>query len=174
MQTVYQVDFNAALAGQLADEADLVIDSYPANEAIAPGLVVVLSADGIHCELPKTAGALATSGPGSIIGIAAYKAMAPTQNPIVTPTGYQIGDIVQVVRRGRVWASFSGTGPVTDSQVLNVRNPSTGTITTRGMVTDAATSTVAGSEVSVMPALTVAREQTGGATGIVKMAINLA
>lgn len=158
-QTTYADAPTSALAGMLADSGPKDIASYPASEVIPPGRVCVLKSDGT-CELPKNTGAMPTSGAGAPIGISTYLSMAP-------PGGYQIGDMVPLVRKGRVWAEFTGTG-ASDLEVMNVSHSST-TATHRGKVTDAATATTAGSEVSALPTA-VARK---GITGLALVEINL-
>lgn len=161
MQTSYQQDLSIAVAGMFADgDQDTSVTSYPASEVILPGRVCVVKADGT-CELPKTAGAMPTSGAGSVLGVSLYADSAP-------PGGYQIGDMVPILRRGKVWAEFVGTA-ATDLQVLNIKNSST-IATDRGKFTTDATSTTAGVEVSAAPR-TVARKMSG--TTLVKVDINI-
>lgn len=158
-QTSYAASPTIAVAGMLADTGDKDIASYPAAEVIPAGRVCVLKSDGT-CELPKNEGALPTSGAGAPIGVSCYLSASP-------PGGYQIGDMVPLVRKGRVWAEFEGTG-ATDLEVMNVRHSST-VATHRGKVTDAATSTSEGVEISALPR-TVARK---GTTGLALVEVNL-
>jgi hypothetical protein len=160
MQTSYQQDLSVALAGMIADGDVADITSYAASEAIPYGRVVVVDTGGT-CSLPKTAGAMPTSGVGSPLGVSIYDSAG-------NPGGFQIGDMVPVLRRGKVWAEFSGTA-ASDNTVLNVSNSST-VATNRGKFTDAATSTTAGSEVSAMPR-TVAKQLSG--TTLVRVDINI-
>jgi hypothetical protein len=158
-QTSYSLAPAVALAGMLADHGDKEITSRPAAEVIPPGRAVVIKSDGT-VELPKTAGAaIPASGTGSLLGIAFYENYAPAG-------GYQIGDMVPILRKGRVWVDFSGT-LATDNEAVNISHSST-VDTDRGKFTDAATSTTAGSEITAF-SKGIARGNAGAALACVEI-----
>jgi hypothetical protein len=160
VQTTYQQDLSVAIAGMIADGDVSDLTSYAASEAIPYGRVVVVDAGGT-CSLPKTAGAMPTSGVGSPLGVSVYDSAG-------NPGGFQIGDMVPVLRRGKVWVEFTGTAAA-DNAALNVKNSST-IATDRGKLTDVATSVSVGVEISAMPR-TVAKQLVG--TTLVRVDINL-
>jgi hypothetical protein len=148
-QTTYSNDLSLALPGQLdGDGADAFeIASAAAFEDIEPGRALVLRSDG-KVEYPKNAGALPTSGAGSLFGVSCLNgAMPPYGSGSVA--SYKAGDMVPCLRRGRVVAQTVGTAP-TPLATSNISHSST-VATDRGKFTIAATSTGAGTEVSASP-----------------------
>lgn len=158
-QTSYTTDLTAAISGMLADNGPKEIDAKPAAEVIPPGRGVTLKSDGT-VELPKDA-ALA-----NLFGVSVYRSSAP-------PGGYQIGDMVPILRKGRIWADFTGTG-ATELEQMKLRHASTDGASQaqhRGKFTDAAADVDAGEEVTAIPTTGVVSR--GGATGLVKLELNL-
>lgn len=134
-QTSYTLDHAVAYAGQIADVwLGTDVSSYPAGEVIPPGRM---------CEVVAGVARLAQStGDGSadnLIGVSIYKAMA-------VPGGYQIGDMVPCLRKGRIWVDFVGTG-ATELEAARYKHASV-TATDRGKFTDAAAASGADAEVS--------------------------
>lgn len=109
---------NPALAkpGMLVDGGFTDIVSKIASEDIPFGVAVALSGD--YCELPDTS--LEVTG---MAGIALHDASKPSGGSVVnggTVTGgYRTGDIVRVLRQGRVWVQVANTVAIGD--VPNVR-----------------------------------------------------
>lgn len=137
-QTAYNLDLTIGLPGQYFDpETGEGVVSYVAAEAITPGSLVELDSTGRMIQMPQGTGGAAM---GKLVGVAA-RVQAKENTSI-----YAAGDLVPVVRKGRVFANWSGTTEVPLAQ-LNVQHSST-IATNRGFVTDAATSATAGSEIS--------------------------
>lgn len=161
-QTSYSLDPSVALAGMLADGGPNDIVSYPASEVIEPGRAVVLDAAGT-VSLPKNTGALPASGNGSLKGVAIYVDARG-------PGAYQVGEMVPLLRKGRIWAQFAGTG-ATDNELMQVRHASDDSnseLQHRGKFTDAAASTTVGQEKTAF-AKGIAL---GGDTNLVKLEVN--
>lgn len=165
-QTTYSNDLTEALAGMLADSNGAEeITSRAASEAIPAGRACVLDAGGT-VSLPKTATAvLPTSGTGSLVGISVYTSASPAG-------GYQIGDMVPLVKRGRVWADFTGTGATENEtmQICHASDDSNSELANRGKFSDAAASTTAGHEKTAQTRL---RALGGISTTLAKIEINL-
>jgi len=135
-QTTYLTDRAIAVAGQLADGGnDIHIATWPASEVIPFGLAVEVVSGKVR--LPQSTGQeIATFG-----GVAMYKDMA-------VPGGYAIGDMVPVLRKGRIWGVGSSTlTGATELEDAKVSHSST-VATDRGKFTDAASAATAGSEIS--------------------------
>lgn len=135
-QTTYADAPTIALAGMLADSGNYDISSYPAAEDIPPGRLCEIKSDGT-IELPKG------TTLGNPAGVSCYLSMSP-------PGGYKAGDMVPCVRKGRVWADFTGTG-ATDGEAVKVRHASDDSNSEaqhRGKFTDAAASVTVGQEKS--------------------------
>lgn len=136
-QTVYNLDPTPCLAGQVV-EREQVVGMFTCSEAILPGNVVELS--GGQLRNPRTAGAV-----GAIVGVAIYRAAL---EPNVT--GYQIGEYVPVLRKGKIWVQAVATLPSVPMTVVNISSSST-IATDRGKVTASAVSAGAGTEVYAPP-----------------------
>lgn len=135
-QLTYPLTRSVAVAGMLADGWNgQDITSFPALEVIEAGraVEVVVASGGVR--LPASTGDVLPL----LAGVAVYKDTSP-------PGGYQIGDMVPVLRKGRVWAQFSGTG-ATELEDARVYHSST-IATNRGKFTDAAADATATTEVS--------------------------
>lgn len=161
-----------AQPGQLADLAYNEIVYFPAAEVIQPGVAVELAADGISCQQAQQTGStfapvgvsvLITAREGSgAVGITPYGVGGPQ---------YNIGDSVPVLMRGRIYAAWQGTTQ-TAFGMPNAFHSST-TPTTRGVFTDTATSTVAGSEVANAGHQFRVRQALPGSGNIVLLDVNL-
>jgi hypothetical protein len=163
MQTSYTTDLTAAVAGMLADNGPQEIGSAPAAEAIPFGCAVVIKSDGT-VELPKNTGALPATGAGSLVGVSIYKNHVPAG-------GYAAGDMVPFLRKGRIWARFTGTA-ATYNEAMQIRHASDNSnseLAHRGTFTDAAASTTVGQEKTAF-SKGIARD---GLTGLALMDLNL-
>ena len=135
-QTAYTVLPAVGLNGQILDDGFNLITSYPASELISVGRLCEVV--GGLLRMCQTAGA----NLGNVVGVSAYiGAREPGQ--------FQIGDMVPVLRRGKIFAEWNGTTQV-EFATPNVNHSSTLAVS-RGMFTDAVASAVAGSEISVAP-----------------------
>lgn len=139
-QTTYQNDFTTALPGQLADANDNYdIVAFPAAEIIPAGILVELNGSNLVQACQGTGATIAKP-----VGVSCYLSSSP-------PGGYQIGDMVPCVRRGRVYMTTVGSAPAA-FVASNVSHSST-TATDRGKATTNATSASAGVEVAAVPGL---------------------
>jgi len=155
MQTTHSLDNTAVLSGMKWDNAsDQQIVSFIASEAIPAGRMVELASGMVR--LPQ-----ATGQPSKIVGCALYQASLP-------PGGYAAGDVVAVMRRGRVVCDFTGTQ--TQLATLNVSHSST-VATNRGKVTDAAGAATAGSEIA--DGLSIVCFKDPGVSGLTVAELNL-
>lgn len=136
-QTVYTLDHAVAYAGQIADvwlAQDLT--SFPASEVIPAGRMCEVTAGKARLAQSTTQDVVAGVGVG---GVSVYNAMA-------IAGGYQIGDMVPLLRKGRIWVDFVGTG-ATELEDAKYKHSST-VATDRGKFTDAASDATATTEVS--------------------------
>jgi len=135
-QTVYTLDHAVAYAGQIADVyIGQDITSFPASEVIPAGRMCEVVAG--KARLVQGTGQDSTT----LGGVSCYNAMA-------IPGGYQIGDMVPLLRNGRIWVDFVGTG-ATELEDAKYSHSST-VATDRGKFTDAASAAGAGVEVSAV------------------------
>jgi hypothetical protein len=161
-----------AMPGQLADLAYNEIVYFPAAEVIQPGRCVELASDGISCQQAQQTGS--TFSPvGVSILITAREAAGSFG---ITPYGiggpqYNIGDSVPVLMRGRIYAEWKGTTQPAFG-MPNVYHSST-LSADRGKLTDASTSTVAGSEVANAGHMFRVRQALPGSGDIVLVDVNL-
>lgn len=136
-QTSYTLDHAVAYAGQIADvwlAQDLT--SFPASEVIPAGRMCEVTAGKARLAQSTTQDVVAGVGVG---GVSVYNAMA-------IAGGYQIGDMVPLLRKGRIWVDFVGTG-ATELEDAKYKHFSV-TATDRGKFTDAASAAGADAEVS--------------------------
>ncbi len=161
-----------ALPGQLADLAYNEIHSFPANEVIQPGRAVEIASDGFsvqQCQQTSTTFApvgvsilvQAREQAGSV-GLTAYGIGGPQ---------YNIGDMVPVLMRGRIYAEWKGTTQ-TAFGMPNAYHSST-LAADRGKFTDAATSSGAGVEIANAGHQFRVRESLPGTGNIVLLDVNL-
>lgn len=133
-QTTYLVDRLVAVAGMIAVGDERHCATWPASEVIPFGRGVEVVSGQVR--LYQSTGQDGASG---LAGVAIYKDMHYAG-------GYQIGEMVPVLRVGQVWVDFVGTG-ATELEDAKVSHSSTVT-TDRGKFTDAASSATATTEVS--------------------------
>lgn len=161
-----------AQPGQLADLAYNEIVSFPAAEVINPGRCVELAADGLSVQQTQQTSTTfapvgisiertAREGAGAV-GVTAYGIGGPA---------YQIGEMVPVLMRGRIYAEWSGTTQ-TAFGMPNAYHSST-VATNRGKLTDTATSSGAGTEVANAGHSIRVRQALPGTGNIVLVDINL-
>lgn len=138
-QTTYSRERAKAVPGLISKDAQYFVVSYPAGEAITPGREVELQSDGTV----KHPQATSRTKP---VGVAAF---SPTNQQTAIPAAgftYAVGDMVPVLRKGRIYASYQGGTPaaLTPAKV----NHSSTTATHRGKFSASDASGVAGSEIS--------------------------
>jgi len=152
-QTTYNRSRAKAVPGLISEEMDNFVVSYPAAEDIPPGRLVVLNSDGA-LELPQD------TSFAKPVGVSAF---SPTNQQAAIPADgflYKEGDMVPVVRRGRVWAEVSSSSEPEALVEANVKHSST-TSTHRGKFTTNAVSSSSGAEVAdAGPVLFVMKEST--------------
>lgn len=167
-QTSYSLSQTRALAGMLGDvdEGQLVIGKFTASETLLPGLVVELDpTDPTKCRLPKTASTI-----GKLLGVVMYSAADPVAGSVGSASsGIVAGSTVRILRRGQIWAKYNGTAGSDMLTNLNVNSSST-VATYRGILTDAATSNGAGTEIYATKMK--AFEETVSGTGLVLVELN--
>lgn len=139
MQSTYSVDYPICQLGQLADTGTKEEVSYPAAEAIPFGRAVELDSTGTKVQLVQGTG----QAIAKLVGVSILDA---TKEPDPAGGGgYKIGEVVRVLRKGRIYAEFSGT---TDAALVNANIYHSSTIATnRGKFTDVAGAAGAGVEV---------------------------
>lgn len=89
----------AGVPGQQYDCNDFVIDTRIATVAIPFGALVTITAE--NCALPL----LTTDVTANLIGIALLDSDKPSGGSLSGGGGYQIGDPVRVMRKGRCWVT---------------------------------------------------------------------
>ena len=134
-----------AQAGQLADLALNVIETFTAIEVINPGRFVEVASDGLSVQQVQGSSSSDTTGHfyKTCLGVAIMKtaregagASGVTAYGVGGPA-YAIGDPVPVLRRGRIFAEWKGTTQPAFGQA-QVYHSSTATgLADRGKVTDA-------------------------------------
>lgn len=160
-QTVYNLERAVAVAGLLADNGPYDVVSYPAGENIEPGRVVVLDTDG-------TVGVPSATTLTKVVGVAMYR---PSVEQAVGggSAGYKTGEMVSVLRKGRIWAQFTG-GTQVALGAVNVHHSST-TATNRGKFTNTVTSATAGAEITAGPEGVLTHKV--GTSTLVQVSLNL-
>lgn len=140
MQTTFTVDNPICQLGQIADGTSVKEEvAYVAAEAIPFGRMVELDATGTKVQLPQGSTVNAIAKP---VGVSIYDA---TKEPDTVGGGYKIGEVVRVLRKGRIYAEFSGT---TDAALTSANVFHSSTIATnRGKFTDTAGNAGVGVEV---------------------------
>lgn len=138
MQTTYAVDSNLAVPGQIATSTMVKEEeSGECSEAIPFGRVVERHTDGKY-RLPQGTG----QAIANLRGVAIYDA---SKEPDTVGGGYKVGERVRVLRKGHIYAEFTGTTDAAGA-AANVHHSST-VATNRGKFTDAAGAGGAGVEV---------------------------
>lgn len=171
-QQTYNMFNPLADPGQLADLAYNEMTSYPAAEVINPGRAVELASDGLSIQQCQQ-----TSTTFKPIGVAVELTAREGQGAVgftgygVQGLAYQIGDIVPVLTRGRIYAEWKGTTQVAGANP-NAYHSST-IATDRGKFTDAGTSAGAGTEVAAAGNPFRIRQVLPGTGAIVLIDVNL-
>lgn len=172
-QLTYSVFNTQAAPGDPADYKLNMFDSFPAAESINPGRGVEIASDGVSVEqVQKTSGSLPVIGismlkrareGGGAVGITAYGIGSPI---------FAAGEILPVLQSGRIFAEWDPTSTQSAFSRPNMYHSST-TATSRGIITFAATSTVAGSEIAQTPACIQTRQVLPNTGNIVLIDVNL-
>jgi hypothetical protein len=146
-QTTYALDSNPGLPGMVQDGSDVQeVVSYPAAEAIPFGRMLELDSGGTKVQLAQGTGQQIAKP----VGVSVYDATKMPGDATLAglgySSGYSVGDLVKVLRKGRIYAEFSGT---TDAALATANVYHSSTIATnRGKFTDVAGAAGAGVEVA--------------------------
>ena len=163
--------------GQLADLAYAEIHSFPAAEVIQPGRLLMMASDGLSVKQAQESGA-DTQLTTVLVGVSLLQTARESSGAFnITPYGvggpqYNIGDMVPVLMRGRVYAEWKGTTQLAFSVAMNVYCSST-VATDRGKITDAAVSAGGGTEISLIGVGVRTRQVLPNTGNIVLIDINL-
>lgn len=158
--TSYTLAPDAGVAGMIADfSSPQNVVSALANEAIPFGRIVELTATSDPGS-PWTVQLPQGVTLGKVLGVAVYDATH-------LPGGYAIGEMVPVLRRGKIWIEYTG-GTQLALTALNVLHSST-IATNRGKATMTATSATTGAEIDVT---TIICAGVKGVSGLVKAELN--
>jgi hypothetical protein len=139
MQTSYPTNNPAAVPGMLKDRDDVLVEHFPASVAIPYGAGVELDATGLAVRLPLGTGATSPL----FRGVAIYDAGDE-------PGGYAIGDVVRILRKGRIAVIVDAATVMaaTDTGGVAGLDHSSTIATDRGKFTKTALNAVAGTEIS--------------------------
>lgn len=162
-QTSYSLDNPATQPGQLLDnDSDVKIVPFIANEDIPFGIGLEFEATGTKVQRPRGTGAPVAQ----FAGVSVYK-------DTLEPGGYKAGDVVDVLRKGRVAVTTVGTA-IAQTDALTAANVSHSSTTDadRGKFTKGATSGTAGSEVGDVGAKW-ARKAPSGISNLAYVELNL-
>lgn len=179
-QTSVTVFPATAQAGQLADLALNVIETFTAIEVINPGRFVEVASDGLSVQQVQGSSSSDTTGHfyKTCLGVSIMKtaregagASGVTAYGVGGPA-YAIGDPVPVLRRGRIFAEWKGTTQPAFGQAQVYHSSTTADLADRGKVTDAAVGQSAGSEVSYLPAGVLTRYKLPGTGPVVLIDVN--
>jgi hypothetical protein len=161
-----------AMPGQLADMAYNEIVSFPANEVIQPGRAVEMATDGVsvqQCQQTST-----TFAPVGVSVLVTAREQSGSTSITAYGIGgpqYNIGDMVPVLMRGRIYAEWKGTTQ-TAFGMPNAYHSST-LAADRGKFTDASTSSGAGTEIANAGHQFRVRQTLTGSGNIVLLDVNL-
>lgn len=159
-QTSYNTIQDIATPGQLADlNLDSRVVSYPAGENIEFGRLCEVDSAGVLHHVSGVSNVI-TGGTGGTSKLAGVCVKDVAREQQLASSGgsagsafYQSGEMVPVLRKGRIFGAFDGSGTASVLSQPNVWHPSTtDTNDIRGVFTLASTSVVAGSEVAQVPA----------------------
>ena len=171
-QLTYSVFNNTAQPGQLADLTLNSIGSFPAAETVNPGRFVEMASDGLSVQQPQQ-----TSSTFVPEGVAVFRrsregsgAQGITAYGVGGPA-YVLGETVPVLLSGRIYAEWKGTTQSAFARP-NVYHSST-TATDRGKVTDASTSTGAGTEIAQAPSGIRTRQTLSNTGNVILIDVNL-
>jgi hypothetical protein len=113
VQTAININPNVAAAGLEYDDSFSDVVSWIATTAIPFGAFVWESSDGF-CSVPALTGSVTGSG-------AALRGIAMIDHQKASGEGYDIGDSVRVMRRGRIWALADPAAAIVMGATLFVR-----------------------------------------------------
>jgi hypothetical protein len=157
-QTAYNLNPDIAVPGQIADlSLDNHIVSFPAGEVIEFGRAVEVDSNGVAW---KVKGAGASLAAGKFAGVTVFD-LAREQQMASTGgssglAGYQVGEMVPVMRKGRIYGCWDGgTGSFSQGVFVtpNINHSSTTDANNiKGTFTGNATSSTVGSEIAAAPA----------------------
>lgn len=155
-QTSYVRTLDVGVPGMLADlNLDSRVVSFPAGETIPFGrLCEVDSAGNLHLVHGGSAVASANS---AIAGVSVFDV---AREQVLATTGgsagngyYNSGDMVPVMRKGRIFGAWDNSGTQLVYGAVNVHTLSTtDTNGVRGVFSNGAVNTTAGSEITACPA----------------------
>jgi hypothetical protein len=123
MQTQYDLNPGIARAGQLTHLQNHTVDSYKCSEAIPAGRICELHTDGL-LRLPQG------TTLGKVAGISMYENS-------MSPGGYKSGDLVPVLRSGRIYVDFTGgtQTALAPANVMHATDDSLSNVVHRGKFT---------------------------------------
>lgn len=154
-QVRMNLEMDVAVPGMLADEnLENRIVSYPAGEAIEFGRLVEISSNG---QIFKVRGTGASVAAGAVVGVSVFDVAREQQ---LASTGgsagsgfYQSGDMVPVLRKGRIFGQWDGSGSQGNYVSVSVNHPSTSDPSDlRGVFSNGTVTTTAGSEITALGA----------------------
>lgn len=109
-QLSYNAEMNPAVVGMIADLSNKTVDSFAAEEALDPGVLVVR---GTNPE--KEVKAAASGTVANAIGVVIHEHKEPGDTSGYYPVGYEVG----VMTRGRIWVPVSKA--VTAGKIANYK-----------------------------------------------------
>lgn len=147
-QLTYSLFCAQAVPGQLADNFENRIVSREAGETIYPGRGLELGTGGVVQQCQQTSTTL------NLFGFSVFQSARPgtgTANLGTNVGGavFNVGEMVPVLRKGAMFANWKGTTQT--AGIPNMYHSST-LAADRGKITDAGTSTGAGTEIALCPA----------------------
>jgi hypothetical protein len=101
MQTSYDINMGAGIAGQLADLRDNVVESFVADVKVQFGIGVVQGAKANSCKIP-------TAGGQTYLGVALQQHTEQSYPFTAASGSYAANDVVNVCRRGLVRVQTAG------------------------------------------------------------------
>jgi hypothetical protein len=154
-QLTYSQTPDIAVPGMIADEnLDSKVVSYPAGENIPFGRLCEVDTSG---ALHLVFGTGATIANNKLVGVSVFDVAREQQ--LSTTTGsagsgfYNSGDMVPVLRKGRIFGAWDGSGSQGIFLTPNVNHPSSSDPNgIRGVFSGGTTTTTAGSEITACPA----------------------
>lgn len=139
MQTTVKETFARAVSGMIADNGDKDTVTCVCEEDIPAGRLLVLGTGYVDGRpLVKLANGSAL---GELIGVSPYRSTKELREPTTpgdsstTPPLWKAGDVIGVIKQGRVWVDVVGSAITAKGVALNVRTTAGAS---RGMVTTTA------------------------------------
>lgn len=188
MQTTFNLNPGNGVPGQMFDDGPKEVRAFPAAHDIQFGVLCefVTVSGNREIQMVQDSGTTGSFTP-NLAGISLYDPMHEQAyaNLGATPgAGYwRKGEMVPVLRRGRVWVQFDNGGTWPEYATVNVWHSSDGTHN-QGVFTMTATQTTAGAEIDAAPSTIQGIEKalaqgnftdfSGDTVGVAVVAINLA